>query len=231
MQYVSAAQMAEVDDLAVNKFNIGVLQMMEHAGWNLAKLVTSFVRSDTVVHVLVGRGNNGGGGLCAARHLRNKGVDVCVVLSQQDDNGELIWHHLKTLKAMGVPIEFWEGEFPETGLNDVIVDALLGYNLEGDPREPISDIINDANDSGRMIVSLDLPSGLDPDTGKPGDPCIRASATLTLALPKKGFLSEASKEYVGWLYLGDIGIPSELYAVLGMDIEYPFKDEKIVRIG
>ena len=230
MEYVSAAQMTEVDKLAMTKFNIGVLQMMEHAGWNMSKLVMPSIRTDSTVHVLAGTGNNGAGGLCAARHLRNKGVDVRVVLSQEYDNGETIWHHLKTLNAMGVPIEFWSGGFPETGPSDVIVDALLGYNIEGDPREPIAGIIRGANETGRPIISLDLPSGLDPDTGEPGDPCIRASATLTLALPKKGFISEAAKEYVGWLYLGDIGLPLELYRELDLDVSYPFHDENIIRI-
>ena len=230
MQYVSASQMAEVDELAVNEFNIDVLQMMEHAGSNMAKMVVPYIRADSTVHVLAGTGNNGGGGLCAARHLRNKGVDVCVVLSQEYDNAETVWHHLKTLKAMSVPIDYWSGEFPVTGPSDVIVDALLGYHIEGEPREPIAGIIRGANESGRPIVSLDLPSGLNPDTGEPGDPCIIASATLTLALPKKGFMSEVAKEYVGWLYLGDIGLPSELYFQLGLDVSYPFHDENIIRI-
>ncbi len=231
MQYLSAHEMALVDEYAVKEFNIDILQMMEHAGWNLARLVMPYVKPDSTVIVLAGKGNNGGGGVCAARHLRNRGLDVQVLLSQEKGNGEMVMHHLKTLDAMDVPVEVWDGEFPETNSNDVIVDALLGYNINGDPREPIAGIIRGANDSGRLIVSLDIPSGLDPDTGEPGNPCIRANSTLTLALPKKGFLSEVSREFVGWLYLSDIGIPSKLYARLGWDVGNLFKDEKLVRIN
>jgi NAD(P)H-hydrate epimerase len=207
MQYLSASEMTTVDELTVNEFNIDFLQMMEHAGWNLAKLVMSYVKSDSTILVLAGKGNNGGGGLCAARHLHNMGHDVRVLLSQEGGNGDTVKHHLKTLDAMNVSVEVWEGEFPSTGSNDVIVDALLGYSIKGDPREPVAGIILGADESGRLIVSLDIPSGLNPDSGEPGDPCIRASSTLTLALPKKGLLSESSREFVGWLYSAISGYP------------------------
>jgi NAD(P)H-hydrate epimerase len=116
---------------------------------------------------------------------------------------------------------------------DLILDAMLGYGAEGDPRPPLSDWIERANSSGIPIVSLDAPSGLDTTTGRPGDPCIRAAATLTLALPKLGLLTPEARSFVGELYLGDIGVPPELYAAPSLDIEVGalFAGESIIRVG
>ena len=230
MQYVSSAEMAAIDELAVKRYNISLLQMMEHAGWNLAKITMPYIKPDSTVSILVGKGNNGGGGLCAARHLRNRDVNVSILLAQRDGNRKSVEHHLVTLQEMDVPIHFWEGDHI-IGSRDVIIDALLGYNIKGDPREPLDEMINWANSLGNPIISLDIPSGLNPDSGEPGDPCIKASVTLTLALPKKGFLAPEAKDFLGWLHVCDIGIPVELYHELGLDIEYLFKNEKIVRIG
>jgi len=203
--------------------------MMEHAGWNLAKITMPYVKPDSSVVVLAGKGNNGGGGLCAARHLRNKGVDVSVILAQRDGNGKSVEHHLVTLQEMDVPIHIWDGTH-QIGSSDVIIDALLGYNIKGDPRTPLDEMIKWANMSGNPIISLDVPSGLNPDTGEPWYPCIKASVTLTLALPKNGFQMPNAKDYLGWLHLCDIGIPAELYHELGLDVGYLFKEEKLLRI-
>ncbi len=229
MQYVSSSEMAQVDELAVNKYNISLLQMMEHAGWNLAKLAVPFIKPDSTVQIFAGKGNNGGGGLCAARHLKNRGYDVRVHLAYDKENGASVKHHLKTLWEMNVPVKAWSKD--KFGQDDLVIDALLGYNIKGDPRPPIDKMITWVNNTGNRVLSLDIPSGLNPDTGKPGNPCIKATATLTLALPKLGFKEETAKEYFGWMYLGDIGIPLELYHELGIEAGYLFNNEKIVRIG
>lgn len=229
MQYVSSSEMAAIDELAINRYNISLLQMMEHAGWNLAKITMPYIKPDSSFIVLAGKGNNGGGGLCAARHLRNKGVNVSILLSQKDGNRKSVEHHLVTLQEMDVPIHVWRGDH-QIGSNDVIIDALLGYNIKGDPRAPIDEMINWANKSGNPILSLDIPSGLNPDTGEPGDPCVKASLTLTLALPKTGFQVPVAKNFLGWFHVCDIGIPVELYHELGLDVGYMFNNEKIVRI-
>jgi NAD(P)H-hydrate epimerase len=98
----------------------------------------------------------------------------------------------------------------ELSNSDLILDAMLGYGAKGDPRLPIADWIQLADESGLPILSLDSPSGLDTTTGVPGSPCIHASATLTLALPKTGLRAPTAKPFVG-LYLADIGVPPELY--------------------
>ena len=94
---------------------------------------------------------------------------------------------------------------------DLLVDALLGYGSVGNPRGSIGELIRSANTSGIRTLSVDIPSGLDATTGEPGDPCVVASATLTLGLPKTGFLNPRSREFVGELYLADISMPREIY--------------------
>jgi NAD(P)H-hydrate epimerase len=112
----------------------------------------------------------------------------------------------------------------------VIIDALIGYHLRGKPRLPISDIIVTANSSQRMIVSLDLPSGLDATTGIQYSPCINATSTVTLALPKQGLMVNDAWKVVGELYLADIGIPSTVYQDLGFVFNNPFTKAPIVQI-
>ena len=113
----------------------------------------------------------------------------------------------------------------------MILDALIGYGLTGDPRGPIAEWIERADAASRPILSLDTPSGLDETTGVPGLPCIRATATLTLALPKTGLLTPAARAFVGDLYLADISVPPELYRRLGWDVGPLFADDTIIRIN
>lgn len=160
----------------------------------------------------MGKGNNGGGGLSTARHLTNRGALVNVILSQRDGLKDAVNHQLHTLKRMKLPISIYNHrEFPES---DVILDALLGYNLKGNPRQPIADMIRAANTHGSPIISLDIPSGLSATTGNVMDPCIEANYTMTLAYPKRGY----SERVVGKLIVADIGLPFELYKELELDL-------------
>ena len=109
--------------------------------------------------------------------------------------------------------------------------CLLGYNIVGDPRPPINQLIERANQSEKSILSLDLPSGLNATTGKPGNPCIKASYTLTLALPKTGLKTKKGREFVGELFLTDIGIPPEIYNEIGFDVGHIFEKERIIKIS
>jgi NAD(P)H-hydrate epimerase len=140
---------------------------------------------------------------------------------------EMPAHQWQTLKKMGITHAGMD--LPEA---DIILDAMLGYGAKGDPRPPLAGWIRRANESKHPVLSLDSPSGLDTTTGSPGSPCIRASATLTLALPKKGLLAPAAKAFVGDLYLADIGVPPELYAApsLGLQVSSPFGEGTIVKL-
>lgn len=224
-------QMIEVDRLMMEEWGISLLQMMENAGRNLAGLARrqmgGTVHGKRVV-VLCGSGNNGGGGMAAARHLHNWGASVDILLIGDETRlKEVPTQQWRILHSMGIT-----RSSVDLANVDLILDALLGYGAKGDPRPPIADWINLANQSGHPILSLDFPSGLDTTTGIPGSPCIRAFATLTLALPKTGLLGPAARPFVGGLYLADIGVPPELYAApsLGLQVTSPFSEDSIVKL-
>ena len=219
---VTMDQMREVDRIMIEDLRIELMQMMENAGRNLARLARRRF-SPARVLVLAGSGGNGGGGMVAARHLANWGVAVAVVLGQERDRlGPVPAHQLDVLERMGVPIV----DEPESA--DLIIDALIGYSLRGDPRGRIAELIEWTTGQDADVLSLDTPSGLDVTTGVPGVPCIAATATLTLAAPKTGLLEAA---VVGELYLGDISVPPAVYDAFDMTMPADvFDDDTVVRL-
>ena len=235
---VTAAQMSEVDRTAMEDFGVTLLQMMEQAGSHLAEVVRLEVGGtlqDKRIVVAVGPGNNGGGGLVAARHLANRGAAVRVVLARPALRmSEAGRHQLATLIAMGAECcvatyDLSDEELTDVlGKADVVVDAILGYNVHDAPRGEVERLIGFLDRAARPIVSLDVPSGLDPDTGVAAGIAITAQATVTLALPKAGLLSSAALERVGRLYLADLGLPEALYTALGIDVGQPFAEGRIV---
>jgi NAD(P)H-hydrate epimerase len=230
---VTAAQMREVDRITVEELGISLLQMMENAGRALAELTRIHlggVRRRRVV-VLAGRGGNGGGGLAAARRLAIWGAEVRVVMAHPDNAlAEAPAHQLASLRVMGVPVHRPAEAVSLVHEADVVLDALLGYSLEDPPREPEAGMIRIANSHGVPILSLDLPSGLDPDRGVPYDPTIRATRTLTLALPKVGLLRAEAASSVGELWLGDISVPVQAYARLDIHPGSLFAESDLIRI-
>lgn len=205
---LTAQQMREVDRLATEEFGIDLLQMMENAGRSLAELAIR-LHDPGRITVLAGSGGNGGGGLVAARHLANRNRAVTVVLTS-DRLSEATLHQLRILQATGIEA------VDDPSEADLVLDAILGYSLEGNPRGRAAQLIDWANRQPAPVLALDLPSGLDPTTGREGTPCIRATQTLTLALPKRGLAR--APEVTGDVYLADISLPSLLYARMGIEV-------------
>lgn len=228
---VTRDQMLEVDREMIEELGITLVQMMENAGLQLADLVRRYMASPLAgrrVAVLAGRGHNGGGGLAAARRLSAWGADVTAVLADaaerfQDVSGV----QLGILRQMHVPVSQFGGTLPA---HDLLVDALIGYGLEGAPRGVTREIIAAANRSAAPTISLDAPSGVDVDTGEAPGEAIRARATLTLAFPKTGLIEPAARSLVGELYLADIGVPPSVYAGLGLAPPPLFADGPLVRL-
>lgn len=218
---ITAAQMREVDRIMIDDIQIDLVQMMENAGRVLAELAISRFDPDRVV-VLAGSGGNGGGGLVAARHLANRGRDVQVVLVRDPSGltGVPAQQHT-ILRRMGVSVfHLPDGDDPSEVCaiadgTDLIIDALLGYSLVGNPHGTAATLINWANRQQAPVLALDTPSGLDVTSGRVGQPCIRAVTTLTLALPKRGLLGAAP---VGELWLADISVPAVVYRRMGIEI-------------
>ena len=183
---VDAHAMREVDRVAVEAFGVDILQMMENAGRALSKhaLFLRGTASGPVV-IVAGGGNNGGGGLCCARHLHNRDIPIQVILDRPPSAlHALAQHQWYTLEKAGyTPISPEKGA---TVLNKaaVIVDALIGYGLQGPPRQPAATLITQMNQSGRPILSLDVPSVLRTDVAVPEHSWVHAQRVLTLALPK-----------------------------------------------
>lgn len=237
---VSVATMSEIDRLAIEEFGISLLQMMEQAGSHLAEVVRQELGGDfrdRSIVVAAGPGNNGGGGLAAARHLINRGARVRVVLSRpalrMTEAGR---SQLATLISMGamccvVTYDLSDDEL-ETALGgaDLVVDAILGYSIQGAPRGEAERLVGFINRSGRPVVSLDIPTGIDPDTGAVDGLAVSAMATLTLALPKPGLMMAAGIAHTGRIYLADIGLPAALYARLGLQVGPLFANSRIIRL-
>ncbi len=212
LAFLTAEEMAEADRVSIEEFGVDVLSLMENAGMQTARLARKMLGGSVEkrrVCCLVGKGNNGGDGLVAARHLRNWGADVSVVVGgEKAELKEIPARQLRVVESMGLPVTGPGSGFERV---DLILDALLGYGSRGDPREPVAGLIRGANGSEVPILAVDLPSGLDANTGKPGSPCIVASSTVTFGLPKVGFLSREARGYLGELYLADISMPRPVY--------------------
>jgi NAD(P)H-hydrate epimerase len=227
---LTTAQMAEVDRLMTEDYGILLIQMMENAGRNLAEMARRMLGGQLAsrhVVVLCGAGNNGGGGMVAARHLQNRGAAVRVkFVGDPARLKDVPAHQWRILQTMGLA----NNDDPDLAQADLIVDALIGYGLTGNPRGPTAEWIVRADAADRPLLALDAPSGLDTTTGMSGSPCIRASATLTLALPKVGLLQANARHFVGDLYLADISVPPELYRRLGIEVSPLFADDAIIRV-
>ncbi|GIK71658.1 MAG: hypothetical protein BroJett021_06460 [Chloroflexota bacterium] len=216
---LSTAQIQTIDRLMGEVYAIDPLQIMENVGRSLATLARWMLGGDVAdrpIVVLAGRGANGGGGLAAARHLLNWGAWVQIVCSHPPDGYKgASARQLHTLQAMGAPLA-WAEEGWELPPADLLLDAIIGYGLRGDPRGPARDLIQLANSSAAPILSLDAPSGVDTGTGRVFAPHIQAATTLTLALPKAGFRQPEAAAACGALYLADISVPSALYESMGV---------------
>ena len=227
---ITPTQMIEVDRRMVANYGISLVQMMENAGRSLAELTRQLLAGRVAgrqIAVLCGPGNNGGGGMVAARHLQNWGATVQVSLIGGPSRlKEVLAQQWRTLGTLGLATL----DEPDIHRADVIVDALIGYGLAGKVRTPIDEWIGKVNDARHPVLSLDSPSGLDMTTGQPGNACVRATATLTLALPKTGLLTQQARPYVGRLYLADIGVPPQLYRDLGWDLPMLFEEATVISV-
>jgi NAD(P)H-hydrate epimerase len=220
------AEMREVDRIAVEEFQLGILQMMENAGRNLAlyAMMEYLENPNARICILAGSGGNGGGGLCCARHLHNHGYAVDIILSKETPSLRgAAKTQMGILEAAGILPTSAKRASQSLASSELIIDALIGYSLKGPPQGEIKRLINLANTASAPVLSLDLPSGLQATSGETLGVAINATSTLTLALPKTGL-----RMYAGALVLADIGIPRELYQRLGLDIP-PFPPGSIIQ--
>jgi NAD(P)H-hydrate epimerase len=232
---INTEQMREVDRLMINSYGISLLQMMENAGRNLAMLARRLL-NDTVhnqkICVIVGNGNNGGGGLAAARHLSNWGAEVTVLVATPAASFKpAAAKQLEIVRQLPVSVVFAgnQAEYIDWCSCHLIIDAIFGYGLNRPAEGMVSDIIQTINTLDCPVLSLDSPSGLDTTNGHISDKVIKADATLALALPKTGLLKNGAQTYVGQLFIGDISVPPLLYCQLGIKVNPVFTKYPIVQ--
>jgi NAD(P)H-hydrate epimerase len=215
---LSRAEVRDVDRRAIDEFGMSGIVLMENAGRGAAELLVQLGIGGRVI-VCAGKGNNGGDGFVIARHLENRGVEVRVLLfadSQTLQGDAATNFHI--LRVAGTPIfEYHAATKPDTWAAELrscgwIVDALLGTGMQGTVREPMATVIHHINDAGVPVLAVDLPSGLDCDTGQPLGICVRAAHTATFVARKLGFDAPAAAPFIGEVHVVDIGVPLALFS-------------------
>jgi NAD(P)H-hydrate epimerase len=188
---------------------------MENAASGLAGIVLEELERATGggrVLVICGAGSNGGDGLAAARHLSNAGVEVWCLLEREvsEFRGDALVQ-ARVCQAMGLPLGTLAGVCNTMDRKwNVVVDAIVGTGLRGSASAPMAELIalvNELGEEGARVIAVDVPSGLDCDTGLATGPVVRADVTVTFVGPKAGFLALSAQEHLGDIVVVDIGAP------------------------
>lgn len=218
---MSRDEVRDVDRRAIDEFGLPGIVLMENAGRGCVDWLVELSVSDRVV-ICAGRGNNGGDGFVIARHLENRGVDVLVLLFADPESlrgdAAINW---RVLERAGTPAcivkdadvdDVWSSQIASA---DWIIDSLLGTGTRGSLREPFPAIIASINAASGQVFAIDLPSGLDCDTGSPVDAesplAVRADFTATFVARKQGFENPAATQFTGDVRVIDIGVPHAMF--------------------
>jgi len=232
MKVVTTAQMRELDSRTIEEFNVPGEVLMERAGAGVAEIVQFLARmagfGNPSVLLFAGRGNNGGDAFVAARYLAKMGLEVETWLAGEASavRGDAL-KHLSRMRSAGVALrelptrEEWEDELQSLRCADVAVDGVLGTGITGPARGPAAGAIHYINELSEtsLVVSIDVPSGLNSDTGEAPGGAVAADITATMGLAKRGLLVPGAMDYVGNIEVVDIGIPWELTDPLESDLE------------
>ena len=223
IQPMTRTQMRQIDSLAMTRFGIPGIVLMENAGLRAADFIEQKFKAfekPWAVTILTGKGHNGGDGCVIARHLHNRGVNVALFeahhVEHEDMRDEAAVNrtiaHLLPFRFMGIGDPNWTDAL-ETVLHDsqIVIDALLGTGSHGAPRDPYDRIIELVNSGGNTVVSVDLPSGLDMESGHTPGNCIKASHTISFAAPKVGFYNNQGPAVCGEIHVMDISVPEPVY--------------------
>jgi NAD(P)H-hydrate epimerase len=198
MRPITVKEAQAFDKKAQAKLGIPSIILMENAGRHVAEVALKMLGKKKRVSVICGVGNNGGDGFVAARHLMNAGIKVSVLIvgkiSKLKPDPKKNFIILRNMKA----------EFTKKIDGDLIIDALFGIGLKSEVREPYASVIDLMNKSGKPILAVDVPSGLNADTGKALGIAVKAKKTVTFVASKKGFAK--ARKYCGKVVVRDIGI-------------------------
>lgn len=223
MKVVKPEEMSIIDKTAIEEYGIPGIVLMENAALSVVEEIKNSLGSlsEKKVIIFAGKGNNGGDALAVARHLHNRGAFVNVYIIGEADaikgdariNLDIIRKMgLKPveLKGQHININYISNMMLYINEADMIVDGILGTGLKGEVTGIVSDIVKIINESGKYILSIDIPSGLNGSTGKIMGTCVKADKTVTFGLPKIGLLLHPGCEYAGRVIVADIGIPHNI---------------------
>lgn len=211
---LTRAQVREVDRLAIEEYHIPGIVLMENASRAVAAEALALMVDFRVPRALMlcGGGNNGGDGLAAARHLHNRGAEVTLALTidpaRYQGNALTNW---QIVQAMRLPVTTATPAVIRIAGDALVIDAIFGTGLSEPPRDPFPALVQAIADCDCPVLAVDVPSGLDSDTGLPLGPApIVADRTVTFVAEKAGFANPDSRQYTGKVIVGDIGCPREL---------------------
>lgn len=207
--WLSREQARRIDRLAIER-GISGDALMERAGTRCSELILREYTPRTV-WIACGSGNNGGDGLVIARKLMQAGVAVRVWLfGKRERMSPDTAANLERWIAIGGGVEAWPPRLMPQPAPNLVVDCLLGTGSSGNPRGEIAEAINWLNQLNGPRIAIDLPSGLDCDSGQPGRPTVRADRTLTMVGPKLGFQELAAEEWIGKWQVVNLEVPFEI---------------------
>ena len=217
---LTRSQVRDVDRRAIADYGLAGVVLMENAGRGAVDLLCRLGCAGPVV-VCAGQGNNGGDGFVMARHLAARGIEPRVILLGTADrlqgDAAINYHVLQRAGLAGIELGdqvALEQLLPLFAPADWIIDALLGTGAQGAVREPYLTAIKALNQAGRRVLAVDLPSGMDCDTGTECGACVRATATATFVARKPGFDAPGADRLTGDVHTIDIGIPPSLFEEL-----------------
>jgi NAD(P)H-hydrate epimerase len=218
---LTRAEVRELDRRAIEGFGVPGIVLMENAGRGCAELVMRLNPAHAPTVILCGPGNNGGDGFVIARHLDNAGWPVKVhVLARHNHQKGDADINFDILFTSGIEFTQYRPDYFEQSHRTLflrhfapgawVVDALFGNGLTRALSAPFDWLVGAVNESGKPVLAVDIPSGLDCDTGAPLGPCVKATHTATFVAPKRGFLNPDSRQWTGEVHVIDIGAPRVL---------------------
>lgn len=219
MKVARISEMREIDTFTIEKLGIPGIILMENAAINVVKELQKDIGelSDKNVVVFAGKGNNGGDALAVARHLYNLGANVLVILLAPEESikgdAQINLNIVKNLDIKLVEMKdesIYEDIALALCLADVVVDGLIGTGIKGKVDSLFSSVIKLINTLSRYVISIDIPSGVNGDTGEICGICIDANKTVTLGLPKPGLYIGEGAKFAGEVVVADIGIPPKV---------------------
>ena len=233
MKVANCEQMREIDRTAIEELGIPGIVLMENAALKVLEQIKDSESDITYKSIIIfcGKGNNGGDGFAVARHLFNMGANVLVVLlgDKKEIKGDALTNY-SIIEKLGVKIvevkddTHLEEIAASLYLCDLVIDAILGTGTKGRITGVTGDVIQLINFSGRHTISIDIPSGINGDTGEICGDSVSADRTVTFVLPKIGLFSYPAADYVGKLIVADISIPNRIIQAQNININIVEKE-------